>query len=104
MLNGISINGVESLKENPVREIPHNDHDALLQLWHALIGTNGSGLVTKFEDMEEKLEKKLPNLVTVDKCEGVQSSRKSTAEKVFRWIKDVALVAIAAIALYKGVA
>lgn len=104
MLNGISINGVESLKENPVREIPKNDHDALLQLWHALIGTNGSGLVTKFEDLEDSLKEKLPNLVTIDKCNGVQESKKSTAEKVFRWIKDVALVAIAAIALYKGVA
>lgn len=104
MVSGISINGLQSIKETPVREIPQNDHDALLQLWHALIGTNGSGLVTKFEEMENKLEEKLPNLVTMDKCSNIQEKKKSKADKVFGWIKDIALIAIAAIALYKGVA
>jgi len=69
-------------------------------MWYALIGTNGEGLVSRFE----KMEKLFPHLVTNEKCAHVQEQRSDTGQKVFGYIKDVALVVLAVLAVLKGVA
>jgi len=36
------------------REPPDNDHDALMALWHAVIGTNGGGIIERIKRIEER--------------------------------------------------
>lgn len=36
------------------RDPPENDHDALMALWHAVIGTNGSGIMARMKRLEER--------------------------------------------------
>ena len=81
------------------RKIPDNDHDAIIQMWYALIGTNGTGVVKKLEEME----KVIPTLVTNDECKSHRDDKSHHANRVFGYIKDVALVVLAVLAVIKGV-
>ena len=98
MVQTVGAYGVLSTKETQVREIPKNDHDAILQLWHGLIGTNGAGLATRFEKMEEIF----PELVTKKRCNAVQQEKKKNAGSVFGYIKDIFLIILSTTALLHG--
>lgn len=83
---------------NKVRHIPDSDHDAITQLWSAIIGTNGEGMATRFE----KIEKIIPHLMTSQQCRGIQDRHGKKWERSVKWIKDIALLALTALAIYKG--
>jgi hypothetical protein len=55
----------------PLRKLPETDHDILISMWTTLVGTNGEGLLGKFEKFSEKtdfrlsaVEQKLPSMWT----------------------------------------
>ena len=89
---------LESKTGGNVREIPHSDHDAILQLWTAMIGTNGHGLVSRFEKVEESI----PQFVTKKQCDKIRDKRSDNAKAVFGYIKDLALISISILAFLHG--
>lgn len=86
---------VEDILNTPEREVPNNDHDAVIQLWTAFIGTNGSGFITKFEAFKKEMREKLEHTVTHDTCAAYQ---KKTADKRLRKVNNIYL-AIAIVSL-----
>jgi Uri superfamily endonuclease len=36
------------------REPPENDHDVLMALWYAIVGTNGEGVMERVKRLEER--------------------------------------------------
>lgn len=40
----------------PQRKLPENDHDALMQLWHAILGINGGGLIEQMKKQEKAFD------------------------------------------------
>lgn len=41
------------------REIPKTDHDLLISLWTFMVGTNGNGLIAKFDDFAKCTDERL---------------------------------------------
>jgi hypothetical protein len=37
-----------------MRQPPGNDHDAIMALWFAVIGTNGNGITSRVERLENR--------------------------------------------------
>ena len=48
-----------------LRKPPKDNDEAINQMWYALIGTNGSGLITQFKELKEHVE---GAVVTKDVC------------------------------------
>lgn len=44
------------------RTLPETDHDILISMWTLLVGTNGEGLLGKFESFSEETRKRLSYL------------------------------------------
>lgn len=42
-----------------IRTLPETDHDILISMWTLLIGTNGEGLIGKFDSFREEARKHL---------------------------------------------
>lgn len=87
------------------RPMPKDDHDALTQIWTALLGMNGSGLFSKFGDLEdsvERIEKRMDSVVTIEACANVQDKQKK--KRIGRWVtfERVALVIIAILGALEG--
>ena len=93
------------MRDKQVRPMPKDDHDALNQIWTVLIGINGHGLVTRFDDIEksvDRIECKMNDMVTVKSCQVIQNREKR--KYVARWVtlERVILLAIAVFGALKG--
>ncbi len=49
------------------KEVPKTDHDAIIQMWTVLIGVNGSGLVKKFECVEQDMEEIMAKVIAIER-------------------------------------
>ena len=78
-----------------LRPTPTDDHDAIIQLWTVMIGTNGEGLITRFETLEEDVREIKNNMVTRTVCTNIQDRRKKKRATGWITVERVALVVIA---------
>lgn len=69
-----------------LRKPPDDTEKAIMQLWHAVIGTNGSGLVAQMKDLKDEM----PNYVSLKECnayhEGVDRKSRRTERILFACI------------------
>jgi hypothetical protein len=81
------------------REPPKDTKTAINALWHTVIGTNGEGLVTKFETLDGKVDGIVENMVTKTDMKELKNKRRS------RWlaIKDAVLLLVAILGALKTV-
>jgi len=80
-----------------MRAQPDDDHEAITALWHIVAGTNGEGLITRTEKLDEKffariedLEKKSGDtlIARVDRLE-------KRGKKMWVGLKDIILILVA---------
>jgi len=80
-----------------MRSQPEDDHKAITALWHMVQGTNGEGLLAKFERLNEKI---FTRIETLEKKSGdALVTRVDRLEKrgknIWMVIKDIILIFVA---------
>ena len=80
------------------KEMPSTQQEAVSQLWHAVIGTNGEGLC----EQTRALAAAVPTFVTKDRCRATMAEGKNRRRSTWLIVKDVALLAVAVLGTAKG--
>ena len=76
---------------------PVDDHVALLSLWHTIMGTNGSGLISRMERLEQGIQARIERL---EKVSGAPLAKRvarleGKSKNIWAAIKDVVLLVVA---------
>jgi len=81
------------------REVPATPAERQLQLWHAVIGTNGSGLVTKVDTLASELSsfrieyiRGHSDVVTKKDCASVHQKGIDSKTRIRTWVLFVIAV------------
>lgn len=72
---------VEDKLGSETRPLPEDDHDAVTQLWTAMIGFNGGGFLTKFDKFME-------TVVTKEMCSSHQEKLADEKKEKQRKLKN----------------